>query len=118
MHRDDVLGLAVDAVGIGQHQAAFVIGPRLEIEDASGEHVRHDVLERVFVDPFVIQAEQRQPLFPRLLALLAIEDRDGGVVVVVAIDVPFKTQGNERRAFGDELAGGGPVRRMQGEREE
>ncbi len=117
MHRDDVLGLAVDAIGIGQHQAAFVIGPRLQIEDAPGEHVRHDVLERIFVDPLVIQAQQRQPLFPRLLALLAIENRDGGVMVVVAIDVPFETQGNKRRAFGDEFAGAGPVGRLQGESE-
>jgi hypothetical protein len=84
----------------------------------AGEHVRNDVLQRVFVDPLVIQPEQREPLFPRLLALLAIENRDGGVMVIVAIDVPLETQGNERRTFGDELACGGPVRRLQRERED
>ena len=38
--RHDVLGFPVHAVGIGQNEAAFVVGAGLEIEDAAGEHVR------------------------------------------------------------------------------
>ena len=87
---DDVFRLSVDAIGIGHHKPAFVIGRGFEIENASGKSIRGDVLKSVLVDAFVTDAEKRQAFFPRLLTLLAIENGDRRVAVVVSIDSPFE----------------------------
>src|SRR5215469_8059794 len=95
-NRDDVLRAANHSVGIGQHEAAFIFGVRLQIEDAAREHIRNDILERVFVDALVAEAKQRKPFLPGQVAFFAIGDRDGCIAVVVAIDAPLKSQGDER----------------------
>ncbi len=105
-NRDDVLGLALDAIGIAQHEAALVVGPGFEIEDAACEHVGGDELKRVFVDALVIQAQQRKSWLPGLVAFFAIRDRDRGIVVVVPVDLPFKSERDKGGAFGDEFFGG------------
>src|SRR5205823_4119591 len=100
--RYDVFGSTGYAIGIGENQAALVVGAGLQIEDAAGEHVGHNVLQRVFIDALVIHAEHGQAFLPGGFAFLAIEDRGGSIVVVIAIDVPFETERNERGTFDDE----------------
>ena len=57
----------------------------------------------------LLEAQQRQSLFPGLLALLAVGDRDLGVAIVVALDFPFEPKRDEGRRFRDELSGHGLV---------
>ena len=42
--RHQMLPLSIDAVGIGDHESAFVLGVGLEVEEAAGEHVRRGEL--------------------------------------------------------------------------
>ena len=107
--RDDVFGLPVNAIGIGYHKPAFVIGGGLEVEYASGKSIRRDVLKSVLVDAFITDAKQRQSLFPRLLTLPAIKNGDRRVAIVVPIDSPFETQRHECRRFRDEFFNRGLV---------
>ena len=71
-NRHNVFGRTLDAVGIGHHKPALVIGSGFEIEDASCESVGHDVLERILVDALVSDAQQRESFLPSLLALFAV----------------------------------------------
>ena len=98
---------SADAVGIGHHEARFVGGVRLEIQDAAGEHVRRDQVEDVaLVDACSpCRRDQRHRRSPGGLALLAVRDLDAGIAIGVAVDVPFEAEVDERRVLDDELAG-------------
>jgi hypothetical protein len=108
-HGDEVLGLSVDAVWICKNKPAFVICARLEIEDASGKAVRNDVLKRVLVDPFVADAEQWQACLEGVLAPLSVGHLDDRVAVVIAVDAPFESKGQQGRRFSDEIFCGGSI---------
>src|SRR5215475_5522220 len=82
----DVLGFAFDAIGIRHNESAFVLRRGFKIEDAPRETVRHDVVERVFVDTLVADAQERQTFLPGLFALLPIVDSDRCIPIVVTVD--------------------------------
>ena len=109
-HRDTRLGSAADAVGIRHDEPALVLGGGLQIEDASRKSVGRHVVQRVLVEPLVPDAQEGRSSFPGLLALPAVEHRDGGVAVVIAIDLPLESERDERRRFSDEFPGGRLVR--------
>ena len=119
-HRDDrARVLPLDAVGIGQHEARFVLGAGLEIEDAAGKHVRRHVLERVLVDALVADAQQRQALPSR-----SARRSCGRTTATVALRLSSpsmrhsKPSEMQRRRFGDELAGSGLIRGVKWRREQ
>src|SRR5438876_11047240 len=64
---DDVFRLSVNAIGIGHHKPALVIGRGFEIENASGKSIRRDVLKSVLVVAFVTDLAKRQAFFAGLL---------------------------------------------------
>jgi hypothetical protein len=108
-HRHDAFGTSRDAIRIRQHEPRFIRSCRLELEEAAGEAVRRDVLQRVLVDALVADAKQRRPALPHLLALLAIGDGDRRVAIVVAVDHPLEAERNQRRRLGDEVLRDGLV---------
>jgi hypothetical protein len=91
-HRHGALGAAAHAVRIGQQETAFVLSAGLELEDASGEPVRRDVLQRVLVDALVADAQQRETLPPRWLAAFPVRHRHSGIAIVVAVNRPLEPQ--------------------------
>src|SRR6266566_5106315 len=89
-NRHNVFGLTRDAVGIGHHKPALVIGSGFEIEEASRKTIGHDVLERVLVDALVPDAQERESFFPCLLPLFAIGNSDRSVRPIIALRPPFE----------------------------
>ena len=84
-HGHGPAGLADHAVGIGHHEPRLVRRVGLQVEDASGEHVRRDDVElRPHEDPLTLEAQERERRRPDGLALPAIRDIHRGVAVVVA----------------------------------
>src|SRR6266487_255431 len=61
------------------------------------------------MDTLVSDAQQRQSIFPCLLAFFAVGDRDGGIAIVVAIDAPFEAERYQRCRLGYEFSDGGFV---------
>ena len=82
------------SVGIRQDEAGLVASVRLQVQNASGKHVRRDYVEDalVLINPFTLEPHQGQALFPAGLALFAVQNFDGGVPVIVALDYPFEAQ--------------------------
>ncbi len=110
--------LARDAVGIGEGEAALVVGVGFEVEDRAGEQVAHAVLEQGEAalavraagagrqaDHLVLRPHQRHAGLPGGLALLAVGDLDPGVAVVVAGDAPVETERDQGRPLDVEGAG-------------
>ena len=85
------LGVAANAVGIGDREPRFVLRAGREIENAAREHVRrHDVDARLAVDALAMQAQQGQGWAPGALAAFAKRNGNAGVTVVVAFDPPLE----------------------------
>ena len=110
---DELRGLAGDAVGVGHHEAALVLGAGGQVQNAAGKAVRDGVVQILFaaIDVFAADAEERHALFPVRFAHGAVLDRNSGVAVFVAGDGPFKAQVQQRRMFNVKLAGLGSVLR-------
>ncbi len=106
MNRYVLFGGAADAVRIADHKAAFIIGVRLQIQNAAGEHVWGGVIvngarahaiaagaRRITGDALATDAQHGQGRPPFALTSLAIEHRDRGVTVGIPADAPFEAQG-------------------------
>ena len=92
------------AVGIAQDEETLVLGIRLQIDDAAGEHVRADHVEAdVLQGPLPLQAEEVHPLLPLRSALLSVEDLDAGGPVVVAVDAPLESEVVQRGGLDEEI---------------
>ena len=104
--------LPVDAVGIGEDEAALVLRSGLEPEDAAGEAVRHGVVEMLAppVDLFPADPHQRQRGAPGVVANGAERHVDRCVAVGVAVDGPLEAEAVERGVLDDEPAGRCPIR--------
>ena len=113
--------LPVDAVGIGEDEAALVLRSGLEPEDAAGEAVRHGVVEMLAppVDLFPADPHQRQRGAPGVVANGAERHVDRCVAVGVAVDGPLEAEAVERGVLDDEPAGRCPIRwSLRGQREQ
>ena len=100
---------SVDAVRIRHHEARFVGGVWLQVEDAAGKHVGQDQVEDVRLgDALALQAHERHPVLPGCLARLAIRHRHRRIAVGIAFDQPFEAEVDERRGIDDELSGRDP----------
>ena len=110
---DDLRGLAGDAVRVGHHEAALVLGSGGEVENAAGKAMRDGVVEVLLaaIDVLAADPHERHALFPVRFAHGAVLDRNSGVAVFVAGDGPFKAQVQQRRMFNVKLAGLGSVLR-------
>ena len=101
-----VRGRPAHAIRIGQHEARFIRGVRLEIEDAAREHVRRHEREHVRLrDPLALQPQQRHAGLPRAVAGFPVRHVDFGVAIRIAVDPPFEAEVDQRRRFDDEFAG-------------
>jgi hypothetical protein len=107
------------ALVIGAHQAFergldLLAGKpmRIDVEfTAAGKHVRHDDVDARFaVDPFPVQAQQRQTRPPVAGALLPKRDGHAGVAILVALYQPFETEIDQCRRLDEELARNDGVR--------
>ncbi len=111
MHGHRLLFVSGDTVRVGKHEAAFIVGVRLQVENTSRKHVRRNVRNReprriVWVgrsgrraglglcaaarSHFLIQTQQRHRVMPLLLAFPAIGDFYLGVPVIIAGDSPLR----------------------------
>jgi hypothetical protein len=104
------LRFAAHTIGIRHGEPDLVRRVGLEIENAAGEHVRHNHVDARFaVDAFALEAQQRQRRLPVRLAPLAERHGDGRIAVVVALHEPFEPEIQERRRLDHQLAGHGHV---------
>ena len=117
-----VADLSRRPVRILQLESAFVLRPRLQIEDAAGEAVGHDVVEVLArsKDLFSTNADERERLAPGGFAGRAELHVNRRVAVRVAADRPFEAEVHQRGVLDHELAGLGAVlggRRNAGQHE-
>ena len=99
---------ALYPVRVPQLEPGFVLSIGLQVEDASGEHLGHRVLEAQVraEDSLAAQPQQRHSLFPAALAGLAVGDIHDGVAVLVPADLPLETKANQGGTLENELASG------------
>ena len=109
-HGDDPGGRRA-AVGVPHHEAHLVRGGGFQKQHAAGEQVAAGVGPVILVGHLAEDPQQRQRLLPLPHAFPAIGHRDGGVAVVVSVDVPAEPQVFERGGIDHEPAGHDPVLR-------
>ena len=92
--RDGSLGFSGRSVGVAQNEPAFVLGVRLDVEDAACETVRDFILQMFAPAEDALAADPRQGkrLTPCGASNLAERDADGGVAVRVAGNRPLEAQ--------------------------
>ena len=100
------------AIRIAHGEMDFIFGIGLKVQHTAGEAGRHSVIVVVGPklrlgagDEFAAHAEQRQSGRPPALPSLAIGHGHGGIAIVVAADLPFKTQRQKRGPLDDKVAG-------------
>jgi hypothetical protein len=97
---------------------------RFQIEDAPGKQVGSDVIDSIIRCPidgcspkiisrlgrgkskyafFVLDAKKRQRLFPGTLSFYTVPDFYVGIVVIVALDIPFKSKTGKRWGLNNKL---------------
>ena len=96
---------AAHAVRISHLKARFVLGVRLQVQNAAGEHLGRGVIEAEILAEhlFAPETEKRHPLFPVILSGFPIADFDDSIAVVIARDLPLEAQADQSRTLHHEL---------------
>jgi len=91
---DKLLSLATDAVLVVECELAFVLGGRLEIQNAPRKAVRHEVVQLVVVAEyaFAANAQQWERRAPFGRAYLAEPNLDRRIPVIVPFDRPIESE--------------------------
>src|SRR4030095_452852 len=92
--------VAARTVRILHRQLHFVLGVRVEVDDAASEALRHGVWRAE--DFLAAHPEQGHAFVPGRLAGLPITHADGGVAIVVAVDLPLESEADQGWRLDDE----------------